>query len=157
MKGFATREKAMWSHCSQAGLLGANASQKAVPPTPPSSPGPQPSCPFSTEQAPKELRRGRTLPELLAELLVLCLDDSELGSVLCVCPYLTAFLTRAQATYGQVGACYVYHRILTVKKARPGQTGSPRGKRNLHIKAGGDLSLPRQLWWITFLDYRNYF
>lgn len=32
------------------------------------------------------------------------------------------------------------------RKHCPGHTGSPRGKRNLHIKAGGDLSLPRQLW-----------
>ena len=119
MKGFATREKAMWSHCSHAGLLGANASQKAVPP--------QPSCPFSTEQAPEALQRGRTLPELLAELLVLCLDDSELGSGLYVCPYLTAFRTRPQATYGQVGACYVYHHILTVKKALPRADGEPQG------------------------------
>lgn len=88
---------------------------------------PQPSCPFSTEQAPEALRRGRTLPELLAELLVLCLDDSELGSGLYVCPYLTAFLTRPQATYGQVGACYVYHHILTVKKALPRADGEPQG------------------------------
>lgn len=128
MKGFATREKAMWSHCSQAGLLGANASQKAMPPLlPPQAPSPPASSArlqhwARSRGAPAFPRQGRTLPELLAELLVLCLDDSELSSGLYVCPYLTAFLTRPQATYGQVGACCVY----TVKKALPrGRRGAP--------------------------------
>lgn len=92
-----------------------------VPPQAPSL-----SCLFSTSaalsKALKELllffpQPSRILHELLVELLVLCFDDSELSSELYVCPYLTAFLTRTQATSGQTGVCYVYHHILTAKKA----------------------------------------
>ena len=121
MKGFATREKAMWSHCSPAGLLGANASQKAVPPSPP--------APSALSKLRRRSGEAGLFPSYSqSSLFSVSMTVSWVQGSMFVPIWLPFLLDPKQLTGRSEHVMFTTISSLS-RKHCPGQTGSPRGKR----------------------------